>query len=106
MAAVDGLQQSRLLAVEVLGRPFEHGELDAAPEVGGLELVDRGAQAADLGPERALQGEDGGIRTYRTCRDQRALHDLVGVGAQDGPVLEGAGLALGSVYDDHRGLER
>ena len=103
---VDRLQQRRLLAVEVLVRAFEHLDLDAVEPARALDLVDRGAEPPDLDRERPLGRDDDLVGADRVRRDQRALDHLVGIVAQDGAVLERAGLAFGRVDDDRRALER
>ena len=104
VAAVEGLEERRLLAVQVLVGALEHAEVDAFGPTGPLHLDDGGAQARHLGDEGALQPEDNAVRFHDPGRDEGAFDDCVGVEAHDRAVLGGAGLAFGPV-DDHRGRQ-
>ena len=105
VAAVDHLEQRRLLAVEVLARALEDPELHVIGPPGGFDLGDRRAQEGDLVGEVALGGDDHLVGTDRQCADERAFDDRERVGADDGAVLERARLALRRVHDDGRRFE-
>ena len=103
---VQGLEQPRLLAVEVLGRTAEHLEGHAARPARRPHGRDRLVQTRALAAERLLHREDDPRRAHGVRGDQRALDDAVRVDAHEGAVLEGSGLALGAVDDDGRRLGR
>jgi hypothetical protein len=58
----------------------------------------------DLACEAGLDGQEGLGGPHGHGGDGQAFDHLVGVVAQDGPVLEGAGLALVAVGDDEAAL--
>jgi hypothetical protein len=100
--ALHDLEQRCLLAEEVVVGSVDDGNVDTVAEAGVGELVRGSLHGSDLGGVASL-GRDHHVRRPEGSRgDQCAFEDEVGIAAQQGTVLEGAGLALGGVDHDER----
>src|SRR5918995_670218 len=86
-ASVARLEQGGLFAVEILGRPLEHAEVDVPRPAGGVDLADRSTETLGLGCERLLDRDDHRLGADRERRDERALEHAVRVGPHDRPIL-------------------
>ena len=98
--AVHDLEQRRLLAEEVLVGPGRHGHVDIPQHAGVAHLGDGRLDPGPLDRARGLERHHDVAPGHGVGGDERALDHRVGVGAQDGPVLERTGLALGAVHHD------
>jgi hypothetical protein len=96
-ASLDHLLQPGLLPEQVPIRAQDDLHRNAPERVRVLHLPKRPGQGLDLGGEGLLQADVGAFGTDRVGRDGQPLQDLVGVGPQQQPVLEGGRLPLGGV---------
>ncbi len=98
-AAVDHLEQGRLLAEEVFVRAGHDGDRLCERRLAG-ELVDGALHAVDFPTEALLDADVGSFRPNDFFGDQDALDHAVGIHAHQLPVLEGPGLSFSAVCDD------
>jgi hypothetical protein len=96
-ASLDHLLQPGLLPQQVQIRAQDDLHRNAPERVRVLHLPKRPGQRLELGGEGLLQADVGTLGADRVGGDGQALQDLVGVGPQQQPVLEGGGLPLGGV---------
>src|SRR5215218_8713132 len=100
---LDHLLQPGLLPEQIQIRAQDDLHRNAAERVRFPHLPERPAQSLDLRGERLLQAHVGTLGADRIGGNGQALQDLVGVGPQQQPVLEGGGLAFGGVADHKPG---
>src|SRR5256885_516465 len=86
---------ARPIAEALLARTGGHLELAPAGPARRPQLLDRAPHPPDLLLEGGLEGDDDAVGRHGHGAGERALEDAVGVGAQDGAVLERARFALG-----------
>jgi hypothetical protein len=98
--ALDDLEERLLLTEQVGVGTQDEADRNVAREPHGTHLDQGPAKILDLACEAGLDGQEGVRGPHGQGGDGQPFDDLVGVVAQDGPVLEGAGLALGAVGHD------
>jgi hypothetical protein len=98
--ALDHLEQGLLLPEEVLVGTGDDRHRDGAGQSGPLHLRQGPLESVELPREPALDADvhADGVHCHRG--DGEALDHLVGVGPQDGPVLERGRFPFGRVADD------
>jgi hypothetical protein len=106
VAALDGLEERGLLAVEVLVGSLEDHQVDTRTPFGFLDLDDCGPEALDDLAERRLEPEHDPVGADRDRGDQRPFDHHVRVQPQDGAVLERSWFTLGAVDHDRRRNDR
>ena len=99
-AALDDLEHGLLLAEEILVGPGDDSDRALGADPGRLHLLDRPGDNCDLLLEGSLEADERLHRADGKGGHDHALDQLVGVGPDQGPVLERARLALGAVGDD------
>src|SRR5918995_6419110 len=95
--ALDHLEERLLLTEQVRVGAEDETDRDLTGEPDGTHLHQCASQYLDLDGEARLHGQKGLRGPHGQGGDGQSFDHLVGVVAQDGPVLEGAGLALGAV---------
>jgi hypothetical protein len=102
--ALDDLEERLLLAEQVGVGPEDEADRHVPCEPDRPHLDEGPAKDLDLACEAGLDGQERARGPHGQGGDGQTLDHLVGVVAQDGPVLERAGLALGAVADDEAAL--
>ena len=95
--ALDDLEQRLFLSEEVLVGAGHEMKADVSEQAGTLHLLQRHRQRGPLPLEALLDGDEALGRADGEGGDGGTLEQLVGVGPQQRPVFERAGLALGRV---------
>ena len=96
-AALDDLLESRLLAEEVEIGTKDHLDRCGTESVRLLHLLDRAAHGLGLLGEGLLDADVRALGPDRVGGDREAFEDLVGVGSEQGSVLERRRLSFGAV---------
>ena len=95
--ALDHFEHRLLLTEQVLVRAGDDRDLAVGADAGRLELLHGPGDGVDLTLEAALEADEDLDGADGERRDDDPFDELVGVGPQQGAVLERARFALGAV---------
>jgi hypothetical protein len=98
--ALDDLEHRLLLTEEILLRPPHDRDLAVPADAGRLHFLDGAGDGLEFRLKTGLEADKDAVGAHGVGGDEYALHKLIRVDPDQGPVLEGSWFAFGAVADD------